>query len=87
MIKMENINTKAENLKYTLRFWDEYDSEVDSFEFKFYEVHSAIDFVLSVASCPELYPDYYGWSITNEEGYWVVEKGEDHIPLKKEGVC
>lgn len=66
--------------KVQLTFWDKQDLEEDTFMFE--KIGEAIRFVEKVAYFPERYPAYFTWSIADKDGYWIIETGEDHIPLK-----
>ena len=69
--------TKKQSATVELTFWDEYDCDVESFEFK--TEAEAIEYVKKAATNNT---KYKGWSLTDDNHRFIIEVGENIIPLQ-----
>lgn len=63
----------------TLTIWEK---DYAAHSIQFADEDQAIEAVKAIARDKDAYRKCDGWSITDDEGYWIIEEGEKHIPIK-----
>lgn len=61
------------------RLWK---GDFDVAHFELESTEAAIELAKKIADNPAHYPDCDGWSITDKDGYWIIEEGEKIIPIR-----